>query len=203
MGFLEKIINESYWPVPMHSPFFLMTGSALAVGIFYELAHLAVLTAHRVRITDIVIGYGPRLFTCGIVVFRAWPIGGECLFRSPTPIPLPTWGKTAIAGPVTNLFLALISIGALLAQSDTGYLHAGIVAVLYVNAFFFFINAAAKEESDGLIFWTYLCQWVAGTDLSSRSKELLNAGGFFGVFASTFSFILFEVMRGGLTRVFF
>jgi hypothetical protein len=110
---------------------------------------------------------------------------------------------TAIAGPAANLFLTLVSIVALLTLRDPGYLRASIVAVLYVNALFFFINSAAREESDGLIFWTYLSQKVAGTGLSSESKWLLNAGSFLGIFATTFSFTILEVIRGGLTRVFF
>ena len=197
----------------MHSPFYSMTGIVLAAGIFYvaalisvilhELAHIAVLAARRVRITDIIIGYGPRLFSCGRVVVRIWPIGGECLFRSSTPITSSTWGLTAIAGPATNLLLALVSIAALLVQRDTGFLRTAIVALLYVNALFFFINTGAKEESDGLLFWTYLSQKVAGTGLPSESKWLLNAASFVGIFATTFSFTILEVIRGGLTRVFF
>lgn len=191
----------------------LLTGLLLAGGIFYvvalcsvilhELAHLTVLRQHRVRITDVIIGYGPRLFSCGRVVIRVWPIGGECNFRSKTPLSVPTWGVLAIAGPLANLFLALTSLLLLITQSDTGYLRAITVTVLYVNALFFFINASAREESDGVIFWDYVSQRFAGTALSADRKSQLNAGSFIGIFATASSFTLFEIMRGGLKGVLF
>lgn len=197
----------------MHPLFPLMTSLLLASGIFYvaalfsvilhELAHLTVLALHRVRVTDVIIGYGPRLFSCGRVVFRAWPIGGDCFFRSKAPLPVPTWGVLAVAGPLANLVLALGSLLLLQSGCVTGYPRAITVAVLYVNALFFYINAAAREESDGAIFWNYLSLRFTGTALSAQRKSQLNAGSLIGIFATASSFTLFEIMRGGLKGVLF